>query len=96
VFPFLGISGLQWKHHFGLSVSVTLNDNSADSHAEILHHVQVNGMVAVDSDLTSSDCEVQVTCQDANVILHQRQFHFVYVLWHMANVLLLHKLPSVF
>lgn len=78
-FSATGISGLQWKHHFGSSVSVTLNDNSSDSHAEILHHVQVNGMVAVDSDLTSSDREVQVTCQDANVILHQRQFHFIHL-----------------
>jgi len=80
MFSLLGISGLQWKHHFGSSVSVVLNDNSSDSHAEILHHVQANGMMAVDSDMTSSDHEVQVTCQDANVILHQRQFHFVYVL----------------
>ena len=80
LFSLLGISGLQWKHHFGSSVSVTLNDSSADSHAEILHHVQVNGMVAVDNDISLSDREVQVTCQDANVILHQRQFHFMYVL----------------
>lgn len=78
-FSATGISGLQWKRHLGSSVSVTLNDNSSDNHAEILHHVQVNGMVAVDSDLTTSDREVQVTCQDANVILHQRQFHFIHL-----------------
>ena len=79
IFQLLGISGLQWKHHFGSSISVTLNDNSADNHAEILNHIQLNGMVAVDSDLSTSDREVQVMCQDANVILHQRQFHFMYV-----------------
>ena len=75
-----GIAGLQWKRHFGQSVSVTLNDNSADNHAEILNHVKLNDMLATDADISSSDQEVQVTRHDANIILHQRQFHFVYVI----------------
>ena len=76
----LGVAGLQWKHHFGSSVSVTLNDNSSENCAEIMNHVKMNGMVTVDDVSASSEHDVQVTCQDANVILHQRQFHFMYVL----------------
>jgi len=79
-FRSLGIAGLQWKHHFGSSVSVTLNDSSPHNTAEMQNHVRLNGMVTVDEFSSSvSDREVQVTCQDANVILHQRQFSFVYV-----------------
>lgn len=80
MFFLLGIAGLQWKHHFGSSVAVTLNDNSVESCREIINHAQVNGMVTTDDVSSSSDNEVQVLCQDANVILHQRQFHFMYVL----------------
>jgi len=74
----LGIVGLQWKHHFRSSVSVTLNDSSAKNCAEIVNHAQLNGMVTVDDVSASSDHAVQVICQDANVTLHQRQFHFMY------------------
>jgi len=80
----LGIAGLQWKRQFGSSVSVTLNDNSAENCAEIANHARVNGMVTVDDVSASSDHEVQITCQDANVILHQQQFHFMYVLQYVC------------
>ena len=80
----LGVAGLQWKRHFGSSVSVTLNDNSAENCTEIRSHAQSNGMLTVDDVSASTDHEVQVTCQDANVILHQRQFHFMYVLLCVA------------
>lgn len=83
VFLLLGVAGLQWKRHFGSSVSVTLNDNSAENCAEITNHVKLNGMVTVDDVSGSSEQEVQVSCQDANVILHQRQFHFMCVLCHV-------------
>ena len=79
----LGVAGLQWKHHFGSSVSVTLNDNSAENCAEIMNHVKLNGMATVDDVSGSSEQEVQVSCQDANVILHQRQFHFMCVLCYV-------------
>ena len=62
-------------------MSVTLNDNSTKNCSEMSNHVQLNGFVTVDDISTMSDCEVQVTCQDANVILHQRQFHFMYGLF---------------
>jgi len=61
-------------------VIVSLNDISEESCANAANHIKLNGMVMVDSVSASSDNEVQVTCQDANVILHQRQFHFMYVI----------------
>jgi len=80
----LGVAGLQWKRHFGSSVSVTLNDNSVESCRDIMTHVELNGMTAADDISSSSEHDVQVTGQDANVILHQRQFHFmcVLILWY--------------
>lgn len=81
LFFLLGIAGLQWKHRFGSSISVTLNDNSAENCSEITNHAKINGMITADDVSSSSNREVQVTCHDANVILHQRQFHFMYVMY---------------
>jgi len=80
LFFLLGVAGLQWKRHFGSSVSVTLNDNSDENCREIINHAKINGMMTAEDVSSSSDNEVQVTCLDANVILHQRQFYFMYVM----------------
>jgi len=54
----------------------------------MMNHAKINGMIATDDISTSSDNELQVTGQDANVILHQRQFHFMYVTWHVCYLVM--------
>jgi len=84
---FVGVTGMQWKRHLGRAVDVTINDCGANCFAEIVENIQLNDMTVTDSTECSTDNGIHVSSVDANVILHQRQFHFMYVVSHKVNLL---------
>lgn len=77
---FVGVTGMQWKRHLGRAVDVTVNDYDASCCAEIVKNIQLNNMTVTDSAACSTENGIHVSCTDANVILHQKQFHFMYVI----------------
>lgn len=84
---FVGISGLQWKHHFGKQIEVTINDFSKEACSEIRDYCQLNAFTIRDYTIqdtftkrntSDSPREVILSNNDANVVLHQSQHHFMY------------------
>lgn len=77
-----GIGGLQWKKHHGEKVAVVLNELDAAACEEVRHNCARNGFtVSHDEshDGSHDSTSIEVTNLDANVLMHQRQFDFMYV-----------------
>ena len=73
-----GILGLQWLKHGSKNLRVTLNDMDPVCVENIKLNCRKNGFKVYGEDSAEHDgSTAEVTCSDANVILHQRQFHFV-------------------
>jgi hypothetical protein len=81
----VGITGLLWNRHFGHSTQITINDNSSEAIECIQQNSDLNGIAwrkgasnNDSSDLNGTSSEgVEITHSDANVLMHQRQFHFM-------------------
>ena len=89
---FLGITGLQWKQHLGSKVDVTINELNTSVCQQIKNNCVNNKFTTSEYKPIRSDSltlnhdeesnkpqEIELANCDANVILHQTQFHFVYV-----------------
>jgi tRNA G26 N,N-dimethylase Trm1 len=84
-FLIVGITGLLWNRHFGHSTQITINDNSSEAVECIQQNCDLNGVLwrkgASNYDspgLNGTSSEgVEITHSDANVLMHQRQFHFM-------------------
>lgn len=61
---------------------MTVNDYDVNSVAEITANIELNHMMVLGGMAVAADNGINVSCFDANVILHQRQFHFMYVEFH--------------
>ncbi|XP_077986437.1 tRNA (guanine(27)-N(2))-dimethyltransferase-like [Glandiceps talaboti] len=77
-----GISGLQWIKHCEGAVQVTISDVCKESTQLIQENCQRNGIsVQGEKDEQTNNCtnSVKVVNCDANVLLHQQAFDFVYL-----------------
>ena len=73
-----GIAGLQWKKHNGKKIAVTLNELDPDVCSTIKENCKQNVFSCGSLEDSEKDAQfVEVTNMDANVILHQRQYHFM-------------------
>ena len=83
----LGINGLLWKYHFNQFVHVTINDNNADAIASIQQNCVINEVDWQQNTANHSTLEscgktvdkpmINIVQSDANVLMHQKQFHFL-------------------
>ena len=87
---FLGIGGLQWKHHLGNKVDVTINELNSATCQQIKKHCVSNNFTTSDykpirsegpnlnpNSFSDTPRVIEMANYDANVILHQTQYHFV-------------------
>ena len=73
-----GIGGLQWKHHLGQKVRVTVNEKDTGAVEDIHANCKMNGVgVLPDSEAEADEDAVEIVEGDANIIMHQRQFSFM-------------------
>lgn len=75
----LGIGGILWKKQLKEKIRVTLNDYSEYCVEQIQQNCQKNELKHSHSAEELPENTVEVTNLDANIMLHQRQFNFVYV-----------------
>ncbi|CAD5113674.1 DgyrCDS2835 [Dimorphilus gyrociliatus] len=77
-FSATGISGMLWNKYVD-NVEVTMNDIKEDSISSIKTNCILNNVQFVENEKTIDDNAVIITQQDANVLMHSKQYHFVHL-----------------